>query len=289
MKKVLIISGVIVVALVALGLAGFAYAQAQPPTQPEEEAQGYWDMMGQNRHFGMMGGWRQVRPGFGMMGRMSGFQMDWSMMSRGVGPMHPFMIEALAEALGLEVDDLQAKLQAGESPWDIAKSQGLSDDEITALIQEAHTKALDKAVAAGVITQEQADFMKGHMGQGGHMFGGGRMMKAWRGWTGSPAVKGAIHEYKLNAFSAVLGLTPEELNSRIENGETMWEVAQSLGLTEEQFREKRVEATQSAINQALADGKITQAQADWMLNRMNQAGGFGPGAGPCGGWRFGTP
>jgi hypothetical protein len=70
--------------------------------------------------------------------------------------MHEYMEDAFAEALGISHDELEAKLDEGETMWSIAQAQGLSDDEIAQLMVDARTNALEKAVADGVLTQEQA-------------------------------------------------------------------------------------------------------------------------------------
>jgi hypothetical protein len=163
MKKFLIIGSVVGIVLIALGAAGFAYAQAQVPPTPPTTQPGYW---------GMMGG---ARSG-GMMGRMGGMHVWWNQGSGNLpgqpGPMHPFMIAALADKLGLGADELQAKIDAGETPWQVAKNQGLTDEEIATLFAQAHETALQQVVAAGVITQEQADWMAQHMQQRQYMRGG---------------------------------------------------------------------------------------------------------------------
>ena len=93
----------------------------------------------------------------------------------------------------------------------------------------------------------------------------------------------------ITAFAQALGLTPEELETRRLAGDTLWDIAQEQGMTTEQFQEMMTTARTSAINQAVADGVITQAQADFMLERMetmmgNGVGpGFGMGNGGCGG------
>jgi len=96
---------------------------------------------------------------------------------------------------------------------------------------------------------------------------------------------GPLHEYMVNAFAAALGLTPEELQTRLASGETMATIAQSLGLSLEEFRNLMIEARTDAINQAVANGVLTQECANWMLQRrnqmQNQVGGFG--FGHCGG------
>ena len=87
------------------------------------------------------------------------------------GIMHDTMIAEVAKALGMTVDDLEARLADGESVWQVARDKGLSDQEISDIMLAARDSALDKAVADGLLTQEQADWMKEHMQQRG--FGGG--------------------------------------------------------------------------------------------------------------------
>ena len=98
---------------------------------------------------------------------------------------------------------------------------------------------------------------------------------------------GPLHETMLNAFAQAFGLTRTELDTRLQAGDTMWTIAQEQGMTTEQFQETMTTARTTALNQAVADGVITQEQADFMLSRMNNmmgqrfgsGQGFGPGSG----------
>ncbi|MCU0488636.1 MAG: hypothetical protein MUE67_06770 [Anaerolineales bacterium] len=105
------------------------------------------------------------------------------------------------------------------------------------------------------------------------------------------AMAGPLHEYKVQAMAEALGLTVDQVEERLAAGETMWQIAQAQGITLEAFQTKMVEAAKNAINLALADGKITQAQADWMLSRTEQMGvnGFGPENCPGMGGRWKQP
>ncbi len=98
---------------------------------------------------------------------------------------------------------------------------------------------------------------------------------------------GLMHDEMVSAFAAKLNLSEDEINQRLANGETMSQIAQSQGLTVEEFRSLWLDVRADAIKQAVANGEITQEQADWMSQRMTQmqAGGYGPGA--CNG--TGTP
>ena len=92
----------------------------------------------------------------------------------GVGPMHDYMEQAMAEAVDLTVDEFEARHDAGETFYQIALAEGFSAEEIPALMQGARDTALDAAAKDGIISQEQADWMKSRgFGRGGMMGGYG--------------------------------------------------------------------------------------------------------------------
>ena len=85
------------------------------------------------------------------------------------GPLHDYMVNAMAEALGISSADFEARQDAGKTAYQIALDLGISADKIPSLLSTARAKALDAATADGVITQQQADWMKSRgagMGQG---------------------------------------------------------------------------------------------------------------------------
>jgi len=75
-----------------------------------------------------------------------------------------------------------------------------------------------------------------------------------------------------------LGLTPEEFFAELHDGKTLEEIAEAQGVeleaVQEAMNSARVEAMRDAIEQALEDGNITQEQADWLLEGLEQ--GFFP-------------
>lgn len=97
------------------------------------------------------------------------------MMQNGeTGPLHTFMTIEFAKRLDLNVNDVNTRLAAGESMYEIAISAGVSADEFPAVMTEVRANALTAAVKADVITQEQADWMLSRgFGRGGRMNGAG--------------------------------------------------------------------------------------------------------------------
>jgi hypothetical protein len=66
-------------------------------------------------------------------------------------------LEAAATYLGLTESRLRTQLESGESLADVAKAQGKTVDGLVQTLVDAAKKKLDAAVAAGRLTQSQAD------------------------------------------------------------------------------------------------------------------------------------
>lgn len=149
MKKTLIGVVIIGIAVLTLGTAGFAYAQGQTPPPPEYP-----------NGPGMM----EDHYGYGMMGWNGEY-----------GSMHDAMGAVLAEALGVPPEEVEARHDAGETLWQIAAAEGLTDEEIRDVMLSAHDPAMEDAVANGWLTEEQTEWMDAHMEQmwsGGYQYGG---------------------------------------------------------------------------------------------------------------------
>ena len=150
MNKFVIGFVIVAVLAVALGTAGYVYAQAPVPSS--------------GTGTGMMGG-----RGGRMGNQAAGAQ---------TGPLHDEMIAVFAQKLGISVDELNASLAKGETMAQIAYSKGLITDQFTTLMTDARTQAIDQAVKNGELTQTQADWMKtrgaGMAGSGRGMWGNGQ-------------------------------------------------------------------------------------------------------------------
>jgi hypothetical protein len=79
-----------------------------------------------------------------------------------------------------------------------------------------------------------------------------------------------------DTVAETLGLTPEELFSKLHGGDTLADIAgDDLDAVHEAVGAVRSAAVQEAIEQAVTDGRLTQEQADWLLK--GQELGFMPG------------
>jgi hypothetical protein len=161
MKKTLFATVIVITILATLAVASLAFAQSQTPPETDQPYNG--------------------RPGYGMMGAGQGMMGGrWNRSAQGsattgeYGPIHEYMIAALAQAFNLTPEELEARHSAGETMWDIAAAQGITQEQFVETMLQARTTALSQAVDEGVMTQEQADWMLSRMnGMGGDGAGRG--------------------------------------------------------------------------------------------------------------------
>jgi len=96
---------------------------------------------------------------------------------------------------------------------------------------------------------------------------------------------------ELEAAAKVLGMTTDEVTSALQDGKTLQDLADAAGVDIEEVHAAIQTVHQAEmrerIQQSVADGTMTQAQADWMLEGIDKGymGGFGRGGfgGPRGG------
>jgi hypothetical protein len=83
----------------------------------------------------------------------------------GAGPLAEYrdvIHQALADALGISVDDFEAAIADGQTLVDLADEHDVDLADLRDTMEQVRADALAQAVDDGVITQEQADWMQEH-------------------------------------------------------------------------------------------------------------------------------
>ena len=95
-----------------------------------------------------------------------------------------------------------------------------------------------------------------------------------------------------DAIAKALNLTPAQLFEQWHSGKTLDQIATAQGVdlkaVQEAANAARLQGLKDGIAQAVKDGKMTQEQADWLLQGLDKGfmkGGFGFGHGMRGGMR----
>jgi ribosomal protein S13 len=66
-------------------------------------------------------------------------------------------------------------------------------------------------------------------------------------------------------------MSQDELKAQLEEGKKIDDIAKEQGITMDQLREKMREAKIQAIQQAVKEGKISQDEADKLIQRLQNA------------------
>ena len=140
---------------------------------------------------------------------------------------------------------------------------------------------LDQLVAKGTITQAQADEVLKALQDARPAKGPGFGMRGLR--------------LGLDAAAGALGITEEELRTELRDGKSIADVAKEKNVDLQKVSDAVLAAAKTEAAKAVADEKLTQAQADELLARLQEnlpkmlagdfqrgPGGHGHGPGPRG-------
>lgn len=111
----------------------------------------------------------------------------------------------------------------------------------------------------------------------------GGMMGGRGGYGGS----GLMQDYVEKALASKLGLTEAQVEAELAAGKPMFQIALDNGIAQEDITTFMTDVHTTAFEAAVTDGVITQAQADFMLQRMAQTG-YSNGTCPMGGGGYGN-
>ena len=162
----------------------------------------------------------------------------------------------------------------GDSNWleNLADALGITVGELEEAQEQAYAASVADAVAAGQITQAQADQI-----------------------LAAHALKSYIDRQAILAMS--LGITVDELEAALAAGQSLSDIMAEKGMDAATLQANAQAAYEAAVKQAVADGVITQAQADEFLmngefslfGHGGRGGHHGRGRGGHGGRGFGFP
>ena len=186
---------------------------------------------------------------------------------------------------------------------DAAGRLNVDADELRDALSAAEDAQLDAEVKAGRLTQAQADAIKQMRERSGLVLGGGP------GHPGGPhgfGFRGGDRHggpgEVMSAAAKALGISERKLFTQLRNGKSLEQIAKAQGKDYADVKAAVRDAVKTELDEAVKDGRLTQAQADDMLEHLTDhlddgffglgpggpRGGFGPGgpddAGPGGRW-----
>ena len=160
---------------------------------------------------------------------------------------------------------------------DAAKQLGVEPSALSDALKKALANRVDAAVAAGRLTKEQGDAIKAKIQSGDFPIFGGPPHDGFGHFR---------HFGKLDAAASYLGLTTAELQTELEGGKTLAQIAKDHGKTADGLVQALADAAKKELDADVAAGRLTHTQENSILTDLEQHltelvnGTGGPGFGP---------
>lgn len=161
-----------------------------------------------------------------------------------------------------------------ESFWQaLATRLNVTVDQLTQAFKDAAKDTVAKAQQEGKLTADQAQALNDKIDQAqGNVpfvpfFGHGRGFGG-RGFGLFPGKGGA----GLDAAATALGMSSQDLMTALRSGQTLAQLAQEKNVDPNTVKTAILNAEKAAVDQAVAAGRLTQAQGDQLKAQIDQRG-----------------
>jgi hypothetical protein len=180
------------------------------------------------------------------------------------------VVDTVIEQTGLTMQELREQLQGDATLADVIAA---NDGDVQAVIDATLApigERLDEAVANGTMTQEEADEALANAEA--------RVTEAVNNGALSPEDRQGIRQNRRgNQLSGIInetletaGITVEDLQAAREAGLTLPEILAENGIDAEIFAADALASLQAQLAEAVANGNLTQEQADDMYARFEE-------------------
>lgn len=212
----------------------------------------------------------RTAPIFGRMGLM-GHAYQQRVRELALARSKPMLLR-ISQAVGMEPDELIPQLKEGKSIAQIAEEQGISTSVVVGELLVSVEERLDRAVADGKLSQEQAEE---------------KLSKAEVRITEmvqNPALKGIVgHEVNkirkqdgrarqtrilLHQVCQIVNLEHEELLTQLKEGKKIVEIAQEQGVSRDELLKSLVDTAQNRLDKAVSEGKLDEEKAAEIMSKI---------------------
>ena len=102
--------------------------------------------------------------------------------------------------------------------------------------------------------------------QDGYMWG---PMHGYDSYPGKEIDFQSLNNRMVESLAEVSGLTVEEIDERINNGEHLSEIASDAGLSQQKFLELMFDTRRSYVEDLIEEGQISEEEYQWMFSHMD--------------------
>jgi len=165
--------------------------------------------------------------------------------------------EAIAETLGITVDDLQAAREAGQTLAEVAEAQGMTaDDVVTAIVANAE-QHLAEEVAEGELTEDEAAERLAGITERATEKVNQVPGEGDNGLRGSRGLRGG----NVETLTEALGVTTDDLQAARDAGQSVADLAEAQGVSIDSVVSAIVADVEEHLAEHVAEGDLTEEEA----------------------------
>lgn len=147
---------------------------------------------------------------------------------------------------------------------------GIDRTKLDDAMRQAQNGVVDKMLTDGVVTEQEAGRIRDQIASGkgplGGPFGGpGHWGGRHMGPMGFMGQKGG----HLDAAAGALGMTSAEVRQALQDGKTLGQLADEKGVDRQKVKDAILAQHKEALDKAVAAGRITQTEADKILEKAS--------------------
>lgn len=149
------------------------------------------------------------------------------------------VLKTVAQILNITPQELLKDLRSGQSISQVAQSKGVAEQQVIDAIVQDLSASIDKRVQAGKLTQEKADQLKAGLAD---------RVKQMVEHQGPWKKEGySFQRASLKEIATILGMSQQDLVNQLKSGQSIVDVAQSKGISEEQLIDQLLQKEKDAL------------------------------------------
>ena len=143
---------------------------------------------------------------------------------------------------------------------ELATQLGISVDELNTALDDTQFALIDQAVEDGKLTETEAEKLRARVEEGHNLlpFGGAR-----------DRIEHRLKVGLVEAAASVLDVDGSVIKEGVQNGDTLAEIANANGMSTDEFKTALLAEVKSTLDTKVANGDITQEQADKLFERLS--------------------
>ncbi len=158
------------------------------------------------------------------------------------------LTEAAAQALNMTPDELKQALRQGQTPGELLQEHNVSRDQLADAMQQAWNAEGEQIINQFI--EQGLPPRRAPLAEFGKLFRGDRQ------W--------------MKTLADELDMTVGDVGKALRSGQSLEDIAQAHGKTVQDVLDAILAVQKAHLDQAVADGKLTQEQADAIYNRISE-------------------